>query len=142
VNVIQDLSTGAMLASSLVLTVIGLFCVGVAAEGPLGRGRRLVGFKLWEIGLGRIVAVFVVGLLFLLVHGLVDGVVAGLPLPITTGVAGIRAVGVAGMTVMPLIGVPASLAARWFPEGPTWLRSADLPIMFLVWAVATMAIVS
>jgi hypothetical protein len=142
VNVIQDLSTGAMLASSLVLTVIGLFCVGVAAEGPLGRGRRLVGFKLWEIGLGRIAAVFVVGLLFLLVHGLIDEVVEGLPVPITTGVAGIRAVGVAGMTVMPLIGVPASLAARLFPEGPSWLRNADLPIMFVVWAVATMAIVS
>jgi hypothetical protein len=46
------------------------------------------------------------------------------------------------MTVMPLIGVPASLAARWYTEGPVWLRSADLPIMFVVWAVATMAIVS
>jgi hypothetical protein len=78
----------------------------------------------------------------LLVHGLIDGVVEGLPLPITTGVNGIRAVGVAGMTVMPLIGVPASLAARWYTEGPVWLRSADLPIMFVVWAVATMAIVS
>ena len=68
VNVIQDLSTGAMLASSLVLAVIGLFCLGVAAEGPLGRGQRLVGFKLWEIGLGRIIAIFVVGL-FLLFTG-------------------------------------------------------------------------
>ena len=142
VNVIQDLSTGAMLASSLVLTVIGLFCIGVAAEGPLGRGRRLVGFKLWELGVGRIVAVFVVGLMFLLVHGLVDGLVEGLPVPITTGVEGIRAVGVSGMTVMPLIGVPVSLAARWYQEGPPWLQNTDLPIMFVVWAVATMAMVS
>lgn len=142
VNVIQDLSTGAMLASSLVLTVIGLFCVGVAAEGPLGRGRHLVGFKLWEIGLGRIIAVFVVGLMFVLIHGLIDGPAGGLPVPITTGVDGIRAVGVAGMTVMPLIGVPVSLAARWYPAGPVWIRSADLPIMFVVWAVATMAMVS
>jgi hypothetical protein len=141
VNVIQDLSTGAMLASSIVLTVIGLFCIGVAAEGPLGRGRRLVGFKPWEIGVGRLVAVIVVGLIFVLVYGLVDGAVEGLPLPITTGVEGIRAVGVAGMTVMPLIGVPASLLARWSSEGPAWLRSADLPIMFVVWAVATMALV-
>jgi hypothetical protein len=46
------------------------------------------------------------------------------------------------MTVMPLIGVPASLAARWFPDGPSWVRTADLPIMFVVWVVATMAIVS
>jgi hypothetical protein len=142
VNVIQDLSTGAMLASSLVLTVIGLFCIGVAAEGPLGRGRRLVGFKLWEIGVGRIVAVFVVGLMFLLVHGLVDGPVEGLPVPITAGVDGIRAVGVSGMTIMPLIGVPVALAARWYRDGPAWLQTADLPIMFVVWAVATMAIVS
>ena len=142
VNVIQDLSTGAMLASSLVLTVIGLFCIGVAAEGPLGRGRRLVGFQLWEIGVGRIVAVFVVGLLFLLIHGLVDGPVEGLPIPITTGVDGIRAVGVSGMTVMPLIGVPAALAARLYRDGPTWLQTADLPMMFVVWAVATMAMVS
>jgi hypothetical protein len=142
VNVIQDLSTGAMLASALVLTVIGLFCIGVAAEGPLGRGRKLVGFKLWEIGVGRIIAVFVVGLLFILVHGLVEGPVQGLPVPITTAVDGIRAVGVAGMTVMPLIGVPASLAARMFPEAPSWVRAADLPIMFVVWVVATMGIVS
>jgi hypothetical protein len=91
---------------------------------------------------GRIVAVLVVGLLFLLIHGLVEGPVEGLPVPITTGVEGIRAVGVAGMTVMPLIGVPASIAARWFPDGPSWVRTADLPIMFVVWVVATMAIVS
>jgi hypothetical protein len=142
VNVIQDLSTGAMLASTLVLLVIGLFCVGVAAEGQLGRGRRLVGFKLWEIGVGRIVAVLVVGLLFLLVHALLEGPVEGLPIPITTGAEGIRAVGVAGMTVMPLIGVPASLAARLIPDAPSWVRTADLPIMFVVWVVATMAIVS
>jgi hypothetical protein len=142
VNRIQDLSTGAMLASSVVLAVIGLFCLGVAAEGPLGRGRRLIGFKLWEVGLGRIIAVFVVGLLFLIVHGLVDGAAEGLPLPVTIGVAGIRAVGVAGMTVMPLLGVPVALAARWYPDGPDWLRSTEIPIMFVVWAVATMAIVS
>ena len=141
VNVIQDLSTGAMLSSSLILTVIGLFCVGVAAEGPLGRGRQLVGFKLWEIGVGRIIAVFVVGLIFLLAHGLIDDAVAGLPIPITKGVEGIRAVGVSGMTVMPLIGVPVALAARWYQDGPSWLQSADLPIMFVVWVVSTMAMV-
>jgi hypothetical protein len=89
-----------------------------------------------------VIAVLVVGLLFLLVHGLVEGPVDGLPIPITTGVEGIRAVGVAGMTVMPLIGVPASLAARLIPDAPSWVQTADMPIMFVVWVVATMAIVS
>ena len=45
------------------------------------------------------------------------------------------------MTVMPLLGVPVALAARWYPDGPDWLRSTEIPIMFVVWAVATMALV-
>jgi hypothetical protein len=142
VNVIQDLSTGAMLGSALVLSVIGLFCLGLAAEGPLGRGRDLVGFKLWEIGAGRIVAALIVGWAFLFVHGLLGDALDGLPLPITTGADGIRAVGVAGLTVVPLVGVPLALVARWYPDGPEWLPSTDVPIMFVVWAVATMGIVT
>lgn len=142
VDVIQDLSTGAMLGSALVLAVIGLFCLGVAAEGPLGRGRDLVGFKLWEIGLGRVFAVLIVGLALLIVHGLVAEAVAGLPVPVTTAVAGIRAAGLAGLTVMPLLGVPLALVARWYPDGPEWLPSTDVPIMFVVWVVATMGFIS
>lgn len=141
VNVIQDLSTGAMLGSALVLAVVGLFCLGVAAEGPLGRGRDLVGFRLWEIGLGRVIAVLVVGWALLTVYGLIGDTLDGLPLPITTGADGIRAVGIAGLTVMPLLGVPLALVARWYPDGPEWLPSVDVPIMFVVWVVATMGFV-
>lgn len=142
VNVIQELSTGAMLASALVLAVIGLFCLGVASEGPLGRGRRLVGFKLWEVGIGRIIAVLVVGLLALFAYSLIDGLLDGLPAPLVKGAEGVRSAGIAGLTVMPLIGVPLSVLARWYPNGPSWLESADVPIMFVVWAIATMAIIS
>jgi hypothetical protein len=141
VNVLQDLSTGAMLASALVLAVIGLFCLGVATEGPLGRGRDLIGYELWEVGIGRALAALVVGFLTLTVHGLVEGVVEGLPGPLVKGADGLRAVGVAGMTVMPLIGVPLSLLVRWYPNGPAWLPRADVPIMFVVWAIATMVII-
>ena len=45
VDVVQELATAPLLISALVLAVAGLFCLGVASEGPLGRGRRLVGFK-------------------------------------------------------------------------------------------------
>ncbi len=142
VNVVQELSTGAMLASALVLAVIGLFCLGVASEGPLGRGRRLVGFTLWEVGIGRTLAVLVVGLLALFAYGLIDGLLEGLPPPLVKGAEGVRSAGVAGLTVMPLIGVPLSVLARWYPNGPSWLESADVPIMFVVWAIATMVIIS
>ncbi|MEE8489531.1 MAG: hypothetical protein V3S43_04290, partial [Acidimicrobiia bacterium] len=61
VDVAGDLSTGTTLISAVVLAVTGLFCLGVASEGPLGRGRRLVGFNLWEVGIGRTLAVFGLG---------------------------------------------------------------------------------
>ncbi|HET7846748.1 MAG TPA: hypothetical protein VFL72_04590 [Acidimicrobiia bacterium] len=140
VNVVQELSTGGMLASALVLAIVGLFCLGVASEGPLGRGRKLVGFQLWEVGIGRTVAVFLVGFIGLLVYGFISGVLEDLPEPLHKGAEGLRAVGIAGMVVMPLIGVPLSLLVRWAPNAPTWLDKAEIPVLFVVWAIATMAI--
>lgn len=140
VNVIQELSTGGMLASALVLAIVGLFCLGVASEGPLGRGRKLIGFQLWEVGIGRTVAVFLVGLAALLAHGLISEFLQDLPEPLHKGAEGLRALGIAGMVVMPLIGVPLSLLVRWAPNGPAWLDKAEIPVLFVVWAIATMAI--
>lgn len=140
VNVVQELSTGAMLASALILAVVGLFCLGVASEGPLGRGRKLVGFQLWEVGIGRTVAVFLVGFGALLAYGLISGLLEDLPEPLHKGAEGLRAVGIAGMVVMPLIGVPLSLLIRWAPKAPPWLDKAEIPCLFVVWAIAAMAI--
>ena len=140
VNVVQELSTGGMLASALVLGIVGLFCLGVASEGPLGRGRKLIGFQLWEVGIGRTVAVFLVGFGALLAHGVVGGVLEDLPEPLHKGAEGLRAVGIAGMVVMPLIGVPIALVIRWAPNAPAWLGRAEIPVLFVVWAIATMAV--
>ena len=139
----EEMSTGQMLISAIVLAVIGLFCLGVASEGPLGRGRRLVGFKLWEVGIGRTLAVFVAGLIALLLYDLIGGLIEGVPPPLYKGVEGFRAVGVAGVTVMPLLGVPLSLAVRAAPEEYAWVaREADIPVMFIVWTVAAMLILT
>lgn len=132
----QELSTGEMLISAIVLAVVGLFCLGVAAEGPLGRGRRLVGFKLWEVGIGRTVAVFLAGLISLLSYDFIGGLLESVPVPIYIGVEGFRVVGVAGVTAMPLLGVPLSLLARAAPDSYAWVRSAEIPLMFAVWTVA------
>lgn len=134
----QDLSTAAMLVSAIVLGVTGLFCLGVASEGPLGRGRRLVGFQLWEVGIGRIIAVFVVGLGALLLYGFVTRFLDDLPAPIQQGTEAFRAVGVTGMTIMPIVGVPLSLLIRGLPVDYEWVKRSDVPIMFIVWAVAAM----
>jgi hypothetical protein len=138
----DEITTGGMLISAIVLAVIGLFCLGVASEGPLGRGRRLVGFSLWEIGIGRIVAAFVTGLIAVLIYGFLGGILEGVPSPMFKGTEGIRAVGVAGMTVMPILGVPLSLAVSLAPDEYAWAREADIPVLFVVWAVASMIILT
>lgn len=138
----EQLSTGEMLISAIVLAVIGLFCLGVASEGPLGRGRRLIGFKLWEVGIGRTLAVFGAGFVALLLYDLIGGFLENVPAPLYKGVEGFRAVGIAGMTAMPLIGVPLSLLARAAPERVRWIRQVDIPLMFIVWAVAAMYILT
>jgi hypothetical protein len=138
----EDLSTGEMLISAIVLAVVGLFCLGVASEGPLGRGRRLVGFTLWEVGIGRTLAVFLTGLIALMLYNFLGGVVESVPAPLFKGVEGFRVVGVAGVTVMPLLGVPLSLLARAAPEEYAWLRTADIPVMFIVWTVTAMLILT
>ncbi|MCH8983640.1 MAG: hypothetical protein IH943_05995 [Acidobacteria bacterium] len=143
VNVIpEDLSSGAMLASALVIAVVGLFCLGVASEGPLGRGRRLVGFKLWEVGIGRTLAVFGVGFLAVLAFGFLSRLLDGLPAPLHQATRGLEAVGIAGMTVMPLLGVPLSLLMRWGAGKVSWMPNLDIPAMFVVWAVAAMATIT
>ena len=140
--ILEEMSSGAMLASALVLGVVGLFCLGVASEGPLGRGRRLVGFKLWEVGIGRALAVFGVGLAAFFGHEVLAGLLDGLPAPLHRGTEGIRAVGVAGMGAMPIIGVPLSLVFRWAPTRYPWMPDFDIPSMFVVWAVAVMVVLT
>lgn len=138
----QELSTGEMLISAIVLAVVGLFCLGVASEGPLGRGRRLVGFKIWEVGIGRTLAVFLSGLIALILYDLLGGLLESVPAPLFKGVEGFRVVGVSGMTVMPLLGVPLSLLARAAPDGYAWLRAADIPVMFIVWTVTALLLLA
>jgi hypothetical protein len=103
----------------------------------------LVGFKIWEIGIGRTLSVFLIGFLGLLAYRFIDRLlVEGLPAPLLQAVGGLRAVSISGMVAMPLIGIPISILAMWYPNAPSWLRRADIPILFVVWAVSTMIIVT
>lgn len=133
-----ELSTGAFLASSLILGVVGLFALGIAAEGPLGRGRRLTGFNVWEIGIGRAIAGFLVGFAFLLLEGFLVRFLGDLPAVIQRGAEGLHAAAIAGMIVVPLVGVPASLLLRSAPESSAWARQLEFPAIFLVWTGATL----
>ncbi len=138
VGELSDISTGAMLSSALILGVVGMFFLGIAAEGPLGRGRRLSGFALWEVGIGRAISGFLVGLGLLLVHSFIGGFIDELPGVLERGSDGIYATAVAGMIAVPLVGVPVSLLVRSVPVEYEWARRYEIPALFLVWVIATM----
>ena len=138
VGSIADMSTPAMLGSSIILIVVGMFALGVASEGPLGRGRRLVGFNIWEVGIGRAISAFFVGLVMLMVHRLTAGIVDDLPAVFLRGAEGLHAVSVAGMVAVPLVGVPVSMLIRNLEDGYNWLKRYEIHSVFVIWLIATL----
>lgn len=133
-----DLSTGAMLGSSLVIGIVGGFALGVASEGPLGRGRRLVGYQETHILVARLVAAVAVGLTLMVVRMLIEDFLAELPLPFGVAAEVIQAAAVAGVTAVPILAVPLAWWTRSGGFGEAMAADGDIPIMYFVWAVATM----
>lgn len=138
VSIGLDLSTGAMLGSSLVIGIIGGFALGVASEGPLGRGRRLVGYNENHVLLGRLIAAVVVGLILLGVRNLIEEFLIELPVPFQIASDVVRAAGIAGLTAVPLLAVPFAWWTRSGGFGTSMAADGDIPIMYFIWAVATM----
>lgn len=142
VEIAHDMSTAPLLTSALILGVAGGFCLGVASESPLGRGRRLQGFKIWEVGIGRTLAVFAVGFGLLFVYRVLGSMIGDVPAPLYKGLEAIRAVGTAGMIGMPLIGVPLSLLVRAAPTQRQWVNRLDQSAMFVVWVIASLIVIA
>lgn len=134
------LSTGAMLGSGLVIGIVGGFALGVASEGPLGRGRRLEGYDGVEVLVARMVASVVVGLVFLLIRSYLIDPAAELPLPFQIGVDSLRAVAIAGMTAVPVLAVPLAWWIRSGALGAAFALDGDIPVLYFVWAIATMVL--
>lgn len=132
------LSTGAMLGSALVIGIVGGFALGLASEGPLGRNRRLVGYPEVEVLVARVVGVLVVGALFLVIRSYLIEPVAELPVPFSIAVESIRAVAVAGLTAVPILGIPLAWVTRSGYLGEAAASDGDIPILYFVWAITTM----
>jgi hypothetical protein len=138
VNLAMDLSTGAMLGSGLVIGIVGGFALGVASEGPLGRGRRSLASPETHILLARIVSVVLVGAILVFGAGYLEEFATDLPEPFGIGVEIIRVVGIGGLTAVPLIAVPLAWLVRTGRLGTAMAADGDIPIMYLMWAIATM----
>lgn len=138
VNLAMDLSTGAMLGSGLVIGIVGGFALGVASEGPLGRGRRALASPETHILVARFLSALVVGAILVFGAGYLEDFAAGLPEPFGIGVDIIRVVGISGLTAVPLVAVPLAWLVRTGRLGTALAVDGDIPIMYLVWAIATM----
>lgn len=138
VSIGLDLSTGAMLGSSLVIGILGGFALGVASEGPLGRNRRLVGYNETHVLLARMLASVVVGLLLLVVRNLTQEYLVELPVPFQVAGEVVEAAAQSGMTVVPLVAVPLAWWTRTGGFGAAMAADGDIPLMYFIWAVATM----
>lgn len=133
-----DLSTGAMLGSSLVIGIVGGFALGIASEGPVGRSRRSRGLNENHVLLARLLATLVVGLILLVIRNLIDDYLVELPVPFGIGADIIQATAVAGMTSVPLLAVPLAWWMRSGGFGSAVAMDGDIPLMYFVWAVTTM----
>lgn len=140
VDVGLDLSTGAMLGSSLVIGIVGGFALGVASEGPLGRGRRTAGFNEAHLLAARIVSAVLVGLLLLVIGGSIDEFLLELPEPFQVATEVVRATAIAGLTAVPVLGATLAWWARSGGFGKAMAADGDIPVIYLVWAVATMVV--
>ena len=138
VNLAMDLSTGAMLGSGLVIGIVGGFALGVASEGPLGRGRRSLDSSETHILIARFVSALLVGGLLILGVGYLEDFAADLPEPFGISVEIIRVVGIGGLTAVPVIAVPLAWLTRTGRLGSAMAADGDIPIMYLVWAIAAM----
>lgn len=138
INLAMELSTGAMLGSGLVIGIVGGFALGVASEGPLGRGRKTLASPETHILVARFVSALLVGGILIFAAGYLEEFAADLPEPFGIGVEIIRVVGVAGLTAVPILAVPLAWLVRTGRLGMAMAADGDIPIMYLVWAIATM----
>ncbi|MDP3983738.1 MAG: hypothetical protein Q8Q52_01865 [Acidimicrobiia bacterium] len=138
VDGVVDLSTGALLVSSLVLGVVGCFAAGIASEGPIRRNRRVVGNNNLEVAIARAASALVVGLIFLYLAGRLEPIRDDLSAPLVTGIDLLSLAGRVGLWVMPLIGVPLALGVKVTELLGEAVEETELPVLFVVWVAGMM----
>lgn len=132
------LSTTSLLGSALVIGVIGAFALGIASEGGYGAAESVGRYPSLEVAIGRLVGALVVGLLLIFVASRTTEFVSGFSLPLRAAHEMLHAVGSAGSIIVPFIGVPVTFGLRRALEGTGVGEQLELPLLYLVWVVATL----
>lgn len=136
-----DLGTGigGTLGAALVIGVCGGFALGVASEGRYGMARSTDGFPVLEVAIGRVLAIVLMSVLFLVVAGRLDPIVEDLPYAFSVGLEVIRAVGSAGF-IGGLVGVPAAWGVRRGLDRLGWGTTLAIPTIYLIWLLTAIIV--
>lgn len=136
----MPLSTTSLLGSALVIGVVGAFALGIASEGGYGAPESVRRYPVLEVAIGRVVGALVLGVLLLIAAGRLESFVAGFSLPLRAAHGMLEAVARSGVFVVPFVGVPLSFGIRRALEGSGLGEELELPMLYLVWTVATLVL--
>ncbi len=132
-----ELSTGAMLGTSLVIAVVGAFALGIASEGGYGSLRATARYSLLEVAIGRLVFIVVVSLLLLTAASRLEPIVLELTYPMRVAQEVVRAGGSAGFFAA-FVGVPAAWGLRAGLARLDWGFEFDIPVLYVIWVAAAL----
>jgi hypothetical protein len=121
-----------------VIGVVGAFALGIASEGGYGAAESVARYPTLEVAIGRLLGGLVVGLILLFVASRTETFATDLSLPLRAGHEMVRAVGSAGALAVPFVGVPVAYLLRRSVERAGIGGQLDLPVLYLVWSVATL----
>lgn len=127
-------SVGEMLATVLVVAVLGAFGLGVAVEGPLRRGTKGLSLTHFELAVFRATSLLLMGAGMVVLGRFLDRFVPDLPGPFSVVTEFIAVVGFAGLTATAIFGVAGVWAAQRLTSERVAVE-AEMPILFIVWAV-------
>jgi hypothetical protein len=138
VEVGLGLSTGSMLGSALVLGIVGAFAFGVASEGGYGATRRLERYPRQQVAMARAISGLVLGLAFWLVARIIDPYLEDLSYPLKVGRQVLEAVGLAGLLVVPILGVGGAYLAHRSLERAGFGIDVEMGLVYLVWVLGVL----
>lgn len=134
------LTTGGFLASLLVIAVLGAFAIGVASEGRYGASEAVAGYPHGEVMIGRAVGGVSMGALFLIGSSLLEPLITDLPVTFAAAVEVLRAAGISGLTVVPVVAVPFAWWLRHGLERIGFGEQLELPAIYAIWVIATLVL--
>lgn len=140
VSVGLELSSMAAAGSAVMLVAIGGSAFGLGVEGGFGAEDILRGHSRESVAVARALSGLAIGAALWAASTWLSSRIPNAPSPIAVGVGVLRAIGVAGVAVVPVLGCGAAYVSRRAFLRAGFKSDGELGLMYTVWAIATLVI--